>query len=225
MPGGFAGGFVNGAGTSLIYGDNIFDAYGKGLEQGFIGGFSGTVLGGIGGGLDAYRDGRNFWSGNDPALNRGQFALRNTDKFIWDVPNDPTMTTQYDCVPTSLARQTEMLGDPYGYDMLVKDLSYNVNVGYNGRLGDFPSYVFENLGGFVELEQISINQHNISLIRNLAMNNTPVGHLTRVGGSNWHYSTLKSVTFTRSGNPIIRVSDPGGFIKRVFSGFYLKLVY
>lgn len=61
--GGYASGFTSGMGNSLLNGNNIYDAYGDGLKLGLIGGASGALLGGIGGGIQAKRNGMDFWDG------------------------------------------------------------------------------------------------------------------------------------------------------------------
>jgi hypothetical protein len=53
--GGFAGGTVSGMGSSLMMGNNIFDAYRTGLKQGIIGGTYGAVIGGLVGGLSTLK--------------------------------------------------------------------------------------------------------------------------------------------------------------------------
>ena len=67
--GGFAGGSLTGFGSSLLQGNNIFDAFGTGLKQGMIGGVAGGIIGGIAGGLQSSYKDRNFWNGDPKKVN------------------------------------------------------------------------------------------------------------------------------------------------------------
>ena len=60
---GFSGGFVSGFGNTLVDGGSIGNAFKSGGIDAFLGGLSGTVVGGVVGGIDAVRDGRRFWDG------------------------------------------------------------------------------------------------------------------------------------------------------------------
>ena len=60
---GFSGGFVSGFGNTLVDGGSIGNAFKSGGIDAFLGGLSGTVVGGVVGGIDAVRDGHRFWDG------------------------------------------------------------------------------------------------------------------------------------------------------------------
>ena len=60
---GFSSGFTTGFGNGLLGGQDFSSALGSGLEMGIWGGLSGIGLGGIGGGINAMNEGRNFWHG------------------------------------------------------------------------------------------------------------------------------------------------------------------
>ncbi|HBY20941.1 MAG TPA: hypothetical protein DEG71_08025, partial [Clostridiales bacterium] len=61
--GGFAGGMVNGIGTSLLSGNNIEESVKLGFIGGGIGMISGSLIGGIYGGMDAITSNADFWNG------------------------------------------------------------------------------------------------------------------------------------------------------------------
>jgi hypothetical protein len=77
---GFSSGFTTGLGNGLLGGQNFGQALGQGFMDGFIAGGTASLLGGIGGGLDAIGDKRNFWTGNDQGMGRSLFAFNNSDK-------------------------------------------------------------------------------------------------------------------------------------------------
>jgi RHS repeat-associated protein len=60
---GFSGGFVTDAGNSWLQGNSFGTGLWNGTKGGLIGGASGALLGGLWSGLDAVRDGRDFWGG------------------------------------------------------------------------------------------------------------------------------------------------------------------
>lgn len=62
--------WVNGIGNSLLDGNDFGTALGYGGRQALIGAASGAVIGGITGGLDAHRDGRDFYDGGLPLEER-----------------------------------------------------------------------------------------------------------------------------------------------------------
>ncbi|NMA74415.1 MAG: hypothetical protein GX963_09705 [Bacteroidales bacterium] len=77
---GFAGGFTTGFGNDLLQGGSFGHALGQGGIYGVIGLGSGALVGGLAGGIDAIRDSRNFWSGDDQGMGRSLFAFNNSDK-------------------------------------------------------------------------------------------------------------------------------------------------
>jgi hypothetical protein len=60
---GLSSGFTTGFGNALLDGKNFGQALGQGGIYGLIGGVSGVAIGGLWSGIDAVRDGRNFWHG------------------------------------------------------------------------------------------------------------------------------------------------------------------
>lgn len=60
---GFATGFTTGLGNRLIDGEIFRNAFCGGIKEGLVAGASGALVGGIWGGVDATRNGRNFWDG------------------------------------------------------------------------------------------------------------------------------------------------------------------
>jgi len=77
---GFAGGFTTGFGNDLLQGGSFGHASGQGGIYGVVGLGSGALVGGLAGGVDAIRDSRSFWSGEDQGMGRSLFAFNNSDK-------------------------------------------------------------------------------------------------------------------------------------------------
>lgn len=67
---GFAGGLLTGTGNGLADGQKFGQALGGGLKEGLIGGVAGGITGGIVGGIDAVKDGRYFWTGEQQRLDK-----------------------------------------------------------------------------------------------------------------------------------------------------------
>lgn len=61
---GFASGFITGTGNSLLAGNGFGQSLQNGLAEGVIGLGTGGLIGGICGGIEAVRDGRDFFSGS-----------------------------------------------------------------------------------------------------------------------------------------------------------------
>ncbi len=86
----FSSGFITGTGNALIQGKSFDQAIGYGLEAGGWGALSGGLIGGVAGGIDAVRDGRNFLDGsyvykspinNNFGTQNGECALRCLEEF------------------------------------------------------------------------------------------------------------------------------------------------
>jgi len=60
---GFVGGFGSGFGNSLVGGNTFGNAFTTGIKDGVYGGAIGGLTGGVFGGIDAYKDGRNPFTG------------------------------------------------------------------------------------------------------------------------------------------------------------------
>ena len=60
---GFSSGFTSGLGNGIIQEKKFGEALWQGTYTGLIAGASGALLGGISGGIDAVKDGRDFWHG------------------------------------------------------------------------------------------------------------------------------------------------------------------
>ena len=61
---GFASGFITGTGNSLLAGNSFGQSLQNGWTEGVIGLGTGGLIGGIGGGIDAISNYRDFWTGN-----------------------------------------------------------------------------------------------------------------------------------------------------------------
>ncbi|MUP36646.1 hypothetical protein GNY23_02295 [Labilibaculum sp. 44] len=75
---GVSGGFTSGFGNALVNNQNIGQAVSAGVQKGVAGGVSGALLGGIFGAVDAYKDSRNIWTGDDVEIGRNPFSINNT---------------------------------------------------------------------------------------------------------------------------------------------------
>ncbi|HNR21280.1 MAG TPA: RHS repeat-associated core domain-containing protein [Bacteroidia bacterium] len=60
---GAAGGFISGLGNGLLNGNSFGESLQGGINGAAIGGLTGAVVGGVTGGIDAARQGKDFWSG------------------------------------------------------------------------------------------------------------------------------------------------------------------
>ena len=61
---GFTGSFITCTGNAWMQGESFMEGLGTGTLGGLVGMGSGALLGGIFGGIDAWRHGRKFWSGD-----------------------------------------------------------------------------------------------------------------------------------------------------------------
>jgi len=61
---GFAGGFIGGSGNAWVGGANFGQGIVSGLKAGGIGAVTGGLIGGTVAGIDAVRNGANFWNGS-----------------------------------------------------------------------------------------------------------------------------------------------------------------
>ncbi len=77
---GFTNGLVSGTGNSLIQGNDFSAALNNGMNDAWKQGIGGAVLGGIIGGIDAYFDNRNVWTGTQKAMGRSSFSFHNVDR-------------------------------------------------------------------------------------------------------------------------------------------------
>lgn len=92
---GLASGLLSGGGNAALSGGDIA---GGALREGGVGLLTGGVIGGIGGGIDAVRDGRNFWHGG-----------RLTYSYNLNLPAGTAQTANH-CVPNTDAKLGATLG-------------------------------------------------------------------------------------------------------------------
>lgn len=90
---GFSSGFTTGLGNGLLDGQNFGQALWSGTKGGLIGGASGALLGGLWSGIDAARDGRDFWGGK-PWQTVTDYSLPNGNLPIHQQANPEVGCTQ-----------------------------------------------------------------------------------------------------------------------------------
>ncbi|MDR0575026.1 MAG: hypothetical protein LBG96_13560, partial [Tannerella sp.] len=90
---GFSSGFVTGAGNSWLQGNSFGTGLWNGTKGGLIGGASGALIGGLWSGLDAVRDGRDFWGGK-PWKTTIDYSLPNGNLPIHQQANPEVGCTQ-----------------------------------------------------------------------------------------------------------------------------------
>ncbi|MCL1932184.1 MAG: hypothetical protein FWF53_00005, partial [Candidatus Azobacteroides sp.] len=78
LVGGMVGGFVTGAGFTALNGGDFQDIMAGGLKGAAIGGGTGAAVGGVFGGVKAFLDGKNVWTGETIADGRSAFSFNNT---------------------------------------------------------------------------------------------------------------------------------------------------
>lgn len=78
MASGAVSGFVLGGGNALVGGASFGEAFEKGMVGFFSGGLTGGITGGLTSGFTSYMQGKNFWNGDNIALGRNAFSLKNT---------------------------------------------------------------------------------------------------------------------------------------------------
>ena len=65
---GVGSGFISGFGNGLVSKSGFYEAIRMGAVEGAIGGITGGLIGGITSGINAVKDGRHFWSGQEQKL-------------------------------------------------------------------------------------------------------------------------------------------------------------
>lgn len=90
---GFTGSFITCTGNAWMQGEDFTEGLGTGVFGGLVGMGSGALLGGICGGIDAWRNGREFWSGDYKWKLSCERFYPTGDQYIQPGPSDCTVTT------------------------------------------------------------------------------------------------------------------------------------
>lgn len=212
---GATNGFVSGVGNSLANGDDLGSALRNGQKQMLMQGAAGALLGGIGGGISASRNGYGFWDGSlklDPheyevylaSLGGGASPPPNPGMLDYSIAKEGVVAVHF----YKWVRYENMYGDQvFDINEAFTNIAKNSTRFARGGEG-FSSRIFNiDVGGTKVANQLSINFRLSSSNHSKIVD--PI-FLTRLSGgrdyvlngvhwvrmtsnSNWTYSTPKSV--------------------------------
>ncbi len=209
---GFTGGFVTGMGNGLLEGQSLGQSSVQGLKYGGIGAVSGFVLGGIAGGINAVKDGRNFWHGG---------------KLEVDISNPITkikQNTMYDCTYASAESNDTFIGGN-------KSQSYykNENPGKSGGRGLTDKEVYEmyKKEGYNILSMPTNDPKNYiagQMQEGRAVSLSYNTNITIDGQKFAHNVAVKRIKLYDNGKFIIRIMDPAkGYFRRLTAAEYSNI--
>ncbi len=198
---GFSSGFTTDFGNRLIQGQNFGDAIWSGTKTGLIAGASGALLGGVVGGIDAIKDGRNFWNCDSWEVTY-DYQLPST----WSSPDgDLPIHNQTDPSVGCTQKTLESMADYRMQDFdipidgsadfreLAESWGYEVNRNYNNvhRIGS------QILKG--NLSAITYNNGGVQ--HTVGINRIQVMRTTRLFGNGFRYKNIITVM-----NPLVKDS-------------------
>ena len=180
--GGFVGGFLQETLNSLYGGESINDAVDAGWSAGKKGAGWGAAIGGLTGGWDAYRDGRNIWTGQQKV----EVYLRSDGRPVPDVHNDNIMESMHNS-----SDWTE--GEKAYYDKLYNQIGFTESNAYPSELNiDVPNYV--------RVTDVQVNRYGFLPNQkfNISVNGQSPISLSKIPGNDiWYNVPIKNVQSLR----------------------------
>ncbi len=173
---GFAGGFFGGAGNAWANGAGFGKGMVEGLKASGISGITGGLMGGLIEGIDAYRNGRDFWGGKpwetktDYSLPRGNLPIHEqADKTVGCTQETLESIAEYKRQPINITDKSKGAD----FAQLAKEHGFNTKtvmprtphsehvVGAQLRIGN-PSAITYNNGG--TMHTVGINRIQIQQV-------------------------------------------------------------